>query len=72
MYLICMQVNSFKSVIGAQIEYVGFHMTSQKFKLKNYRSYRDFTVHGALEQLKTNFHTNFRFKRVLGFVIEYA
>ena len=25
-----------------------------------------------LEQLKTNFHTNFRFKRVLGFVIEYA
>ena len=26
----------------------------------------------ALEQLKTNFHTNFLFKRVLGFVIEYA
>ena len=26
----------------------------------------------VLEQLKTNFHTNFRFKRVLGFVIEYA
>ena len=23
--------------------YVGFHMTSLKFKLKNYRSYRDFT-----------------------------
>ena len=31
-----------------------------------------FYFHGALEQLKTNFHTNFRFKRVLGFVIEYA
>ena len=28
--------------------------------------------HDALEQLKTNFHTNFRFKRVLGFVIEDA
>ena len=28
--------------------------------------------HGLLEQLKTNFQTNFRFKRVLGFVIEYA
>ena len=27
--------------------------------------------HDALEQLKTNFHTNFRFKRVLGFAIEY-
>ena len=26
----------------------------------------------SLEQLKTNFHTNLRFKRVLGFVIEYA
>ena len=26
----------------------------------------------VLEQLKTNFHTNFRFKRALGFVIEYA
>ena len=25
-----------------------------------------------LEQLKTNFHTNLRFKRVLGYVIEYA
>ena len=31
-----------------------------------------FYFHGVLEQLKTNFQTNFRFKRVLGFVIEYA
>ena len=31
-----------------------------------------FYFHDALEQLKTNFHTNFRFKRVLGFVIEYT
>ena len=31
-----------------------------------------FCFHNALEQLKTNFHTNFRFKGVLGFVIEYA
>ena len=42
----------------------GLHMTSLKFKLKNYRSYPDLTF--------TNFHTNFRFKRVLSFVIEYA
>ena len=28
--------------------------------------------HDVLGQLKTNFHTNFRFKRVFGFVIEYA
>ena len=31
-----------------------------------------FYFYGVLEQLKTNFQTNFRFKRVLGFVIEYA
>ena len=48
---------------------VGFHMTSLKIKLKNYRSYRDLYFHDALEQLKTNFHANFRFKRVLGFLI---
>ena len=31
-----------------------------------------FYFHDALEQLKTNFDTNFRFKRVLGLVKEYA
>ena len=31
-----------------------------------------FYFHGALEQLRTNSQTNFRFKRVLGFVKEYA
>ena len=31
-----------------------------------------FYFHGILEQLKTNFQTNVRFKRFLGFVIEYA
>ena len=31
-----------------------------------------FYFYGVLEQLKTNFQTNFRFKTVLGFVIEYA
>ena len=31
-----------------------------------------FYFHGILEQLKTNFQANFRLKRVLGFVIEYA
>ena len=29
---------------------------------------RRFYFHGVLEQLKTNFPTNFRFKRALGFV----
>ena len=31
-----------------------------------------FYFHGVLEQLKTNFQTNFLLKRVLGFVTEYA
>ena len=31
-----------------------------------------FYFHVVLEQLKTNFQTNFCFKRVLGFVIKYA
>ena len=51
---------------------VGFHMTSLKFKLKKLSILPRFFLHDALEQLKTNFHTKFRLKRVLGFVIEYA
>ena len=50
---------------------VGF-LTSPKFKLKKLSILPRFYFHDALEQLNTNFHTNFRFKRVLGFVIEYA
>ena len=51
---------------------VGFHMTSLKFKRKKLSILPRFYFHDALEQLKTNFHTNSRFKRVLGFVIECA
>ena len=58
---------------GVFMAIVGFQMTSLKFKLKNYhRILPRFYFHDALEQLKTNFHTNFCFKRVLGFVVEYA
>ena len=46
-------------------------MTSLELKLQNYRS-TEIYFHDVLEQLKTNVHTNFRFKRVLGFVFEYA
>ena len=52
---------------------VGFHMTSlKKIQTKKLSILPWFYFHDALEQLKTNFHTNFRFKGVLGFVIEYA
>ena len=49
-------------------------MTSLKFKLKKLSILPRFYFHDALEprELKTNFQTNFRFKRVLGFVIEYS
>ena len=43
-----------------------------KIKIKKLSILPRFCFHDALEQLKTNCHTNFRFKRVLGFVIEYA
>ena len=42
---------------GRGYNYCWFHMTSLKFELQNYRSYRDF-FHDILEQLKTNIHTN--------------
>ena len=58
--------------IHKTLHIVGFHMTSLKFKLKKLSILPRFYFHDALEQLKTNFHTNFCFKRVLGFVIEYA
>ena len=51
---------------------VGFHLTSLKFKTTELSMLPRFYIHDVLEQLKTNFHTNFRFKRVLGFVIEDA
>ena len=52
---------------GLMIGYCGFHMTSLKLSILP-----RFYFHDVLEQLKTNFHKNFRLQRVLGFVIEYA
>ena len=43
-----------------------------KIQTKKLSTLPRFYFHDASEQLKTNFHTNFRFKRLLGFVIEYA
>ena len=47
-------------------------MTSLKNQTKKLSILWRFYFYDALEQLKTNFHTNLRLKRVLGFVIEYA
>ena len=43
-----------------------------KIQTKKLSILPNFYFHDVLEQLKTNFHTNFRFNRVLGVVIEYA
>ena len=52
--------------------YCWFSHDVTKIQTKKLSILARFYFHDALEQLKTNFHTNFRFKGVLGFVIEYA
>ena len=49
-----------------------FSRDAPKIQTKKLSILPGFYFHDALEQLKTNFHTNFCFKRVLGFVIECA
>ena len=47
------------------VSIVGFHVTSLKIQTTKLSIPPRFYFHDVLEQLKTNFHTNFRFKRVL-------
>ena len=51
---------------------VGFSHNVTKIQTTKLSILLRFYFHGVLEQLKTNFQANFRFKKVLGFVIEYA
>ena len=44
---------------------LGFHMTSPKFKLRNYRFSGVFTDSWGITTVKTCIHTNFGFERVL-------
>ena len=52
--------------------YCWFSHDVTKIQTKKLSILTRFYFYGALQQLETNFHTNFCFKRVLGFVIEYA
>ena len=54
------------------LEYCWFSHDVTKIQTKKLSTLPRFYFHDALQQLKTNFHTNFRFKRALGFVIKYA
>ena len=53
-------------------DYCWFSHDVTKIQTKKLSILLGFYFNNALEQLKTNFHRNFRFKRFLGFVIEYA
>ena len=57
---------------AAFTSYCWFSLDVTKIQTKKLSILPRFYFHDVLEQLKTNFHTNSRFKRVLGFVIEYA
>ena len=60
------------SVLPLLNSYCWFSLDVTKIQTKKLSILPRFYFHDVLEQLKTNFHTNSRFKRVLGFVIEYA
>ena len=47
--------------------YFWFSQDVTKIQTKKLSILPRFYLHDALEQLKANFHTNFRFKRALGF-----
>ena len=51
-------------------EILGFHMTSPRFKLRNYRLFWISEFHDVLQHLDTFIKTKFWFERVLRFVIE--
>ena len=60
------------NLIQAILPIVGFPLTSLKFKLQNYRSYRDFTLTMYLSSWKQIFIQVFASKGSFGFAIEYA
>ena len=61
-----------KSVIQVKTKNCWFSHDVTKIQTEKLSILPRFYLHDALEQLKTNFHTNFRLKGVLGFVTEYA
>jgi len=67
-----LSVHDFFSRAQALHDYCRFSHDVTKVQTTKLSILPGFDFHDVLEQLKTNFDTNFRFKRVLGFVIEYA
>ena len=71
-YLRGLETLSFATMFNPSSPSCWFSHDVTKIQAKRLSILPRFYFHDALEQLKTNFHTNFRFKRVLGFVIEDA
>ena len=57
-------------VIAGKMCILGFHMTSPKFKLRNYRFFWVSEFHEVFQHLNTFIYTKFWFERVLRFAIE--
>ena len=72
--VLCSSTNELQqnSNASSREDYCWFSHNVTKIQTKKLSILLGFYFHNALEQLKTNFHRNFRFKRFLGFVIEYA
>ena len=57
---------------NVEVEYCWFSHDVTKIQTTKLSILVRLHFHGVLEQLETNFQTNFRFKTVLDFVIEYT
>ena len=73
-YKILLKILAKKSIVGGKTPLLCCRFSHDVTKIQTEKPeiLLRFYFHDALEQLKTNFYTNFRFKRVLGFLIEYA
>ena len=72
MRLLAVNNNSNKTNSEKRILYSWFSNDVTKIQTTKLSILLRFYFHDVFEQLKTNFGTNFCFKRVLGFVIENA
>ena len=61
-----------RTLICLKRHYCWFSQDGTKIQTTKLSILLKFYFHDVLEQLKANFRTNFRFKRILGFVIGYA
>ena len=64
--------NNYDEMFNMAVAYCWFSHYVTKIQTTKLSILLRFYFRAVLEQLKTNSHSNFRFERVVGFVIEYA